>query len=210
MGLITLGLVGFVALQRYGLLSKLVSGLGRLKLGEARLHGLSQRLAPLDAHLVAYYTAHPWRFGRSLLLHFLAFVFDGMQTYILLRLLVGESAPGLAQALMVAIMVAALEQMTFFVPGSVGTLEGIRFTVLSAFGVVQVYSVAFGLIARLHQLFWNGLGLLAYALCTRGALLQQGTRLMMTPSSYTPHTMRGLTSVLCERKKHMGTDRKMT
>jgi len=78
---------------------------------------------------------------------------------------------------MVAITVAAFEQMTFFVPGSVGTLEGIRFTALSAFGVAQVYGVAFGLIARLHQLFWNGLGLLAYVLCTRGAVLPQGPRL---------------------------------
>ena len=80
-----------------------------------------------------------------------------------------------------AIMVAAGEQMTFFVPGSVGTLEGIRFTALSAFGVLQVYGVAFGLVARLHQLFWNGLGLLAYALCTRGVVLPQGTRCMAPP-----------------------------
>jgi uncharacterized membrane protein YbhN (UPF0104 family) len=46
MGLILLGLVGFVAFQRYGLLSKLVRGLGCLNIGQARLHQLSQRLAP--------------------------------------------------------------------------------------------------------------------------------------------------------------------
>lgn len=176
MGLILLGLVGFVALQRYGLLSTLVRGLGCLHIGQARLYQLSHRLAPLDAHLVAYYTAHPWRFGLSWLLHFMAFAFDGIQTYILLRLLLGENAPSLAQAIMVAIAVAALEQMFFFVPGSLGTLEAIRFTTLSALGVGQVYGLAFGLIARLQNLFWNGLGLLAYALCTHRAVLPQAPR----------------------------------
>jgi hypothetical protein len=74
---------------------------------------------------------------------------------------------------MVAIAVATLDQMVFFVPGSVGTLEGMRFTVLSALGVVHVYGLAFGRITRLHKLFWNSLGLLAYALCTRGAVLRR-------------------------------------
>lgn len=186
MGLILLGLVGFVAFQRYGLLSKLVRGLGCFNIGQARLHQLSQSLAPLDAHLVAYYTAHPWRFGLSWLLHFMAFAFDGIQTYILLRLLLGENAPSFAQAIMVAIAVAALEQMFFFVPGSLGTLEAIRFTVLSALGVVQVYGLAFGLIARLQNLFWNGLGLLAYALCTHRAVLPQAPQAAAPPPAATP------------------------
>jgi uncharacterized protein (TIRG00374 family) len=167
MGLIALGLGGFVICQRYGLLSILVHGLSGCKLGQARLHRLSQRLAALDTHLVAYYTAHPWRFGRSLLLHFLAFVCDSIQTYILLRLLLGASAPGFIQAMVVAVAVAALEQMFFFVPGRLGTMEGIRFMVLSALGIVDVYGLAFGLVARLHHLFWTGLGLLAYAVCMR-------------------------------------------
>jgi glycosyltransferase 2 family protein len=186
MGLILLGLVGFVAFQRYGLLSKLVRGLGCLNIGQARLHQLSQRLAPLDAHLVAYYTAHPWRFGLSWLLHFLAFAFDGIQTYILLRLLLGEQAPSFAQAIMVAIAVVALEQMFFFVPGSLGTLEMSRFKTLSFLGVDDGHSVAFALTMRLHNLFWNGLGLLAYALCTHRAVLPQATQPVAPPPAAAP------------------------
>jgi uncharacterized protein (TIRG00374 family) len=166
-GLIALGLGGFVVCQRYGLLSTLAHGLGGYTYGQAKLHWLSQRLASLDAHLVAYYTAHPWRFGRSLLLHFLAFVFDAIQTYILLCLLLGEGAPEFFKAIVVAVAVAILEQIFFFVPGRLGTMEGIRFTVLSALGIGDVYALAFGLVARLHHLFWNGLGLLAYAVCMR-------------------------------------------
>ena len=166
-GLIALGLGGFIICQRYGLLSAFVHRLRDCKYGQARLHLLSQRLASMDAHLMTYYTAHPWRFGRSLLLHFLAFVFDAVHTYILLCLLLGENAPGFVKAIVVTVAVATLEQIFFFVPGRLGTMEGIRFAVLSALGIVDVYSLAFGIVARLHNLFWTGLGLLAYAVCMR-------------------------------------------
>src|SRR5262249_39924094 len=120
----------------------------------------------LEEHLGTFYTAYPGRFMWSVLGHGLAFLFDAVQTYILLGLLLGDQAPGLANAMMVAVVVAALEQMVFFVSGSLGTLEAIRFTALSALGVEQTYGVAFALVARLHNVFWNGLGLVAYAWCT--------------------------------------------
>ena len=165
--LITLGLIGFVAFQRYGLLSKLVQGLSRLRIGQERLQRLHRHLVPLDAQLVSYYTCYPWRFVRSLLLHVAAHVAYMLRTYLLLRFLLGDSAPGFATACMVVVAVDALDEMFFFVPARLGTLEGARFVVLSAFGVAQVYGLAFGLIARVDHLVWNGLGLLAYAVCTR-------------------------------------------
>ena len=119
-GLIILALVGFVAFQRYGLLSKLVPWLQRLGSGRTRLERLSQHLLRLDAQLVAYYTQHPWRFVRSLLLHGTANVFGIAKTYILLRLLLGTS--GLTEAVVVAVAVAMLDQVFFFVPGRLGTL----------------------------------------------------------------------------------------
>jgi hypothetical protein len=176
MSLISLGVLGFIASQRYQLLSKLVSQVSRLKCAPAKLHQLRQHVAPLDAQLMAYYTTHPWRFGGSLLLHFIAFVCTGSKTYILLRLLLGHQAPGWVEALMVAMAVAALDQMFFLVPARLGTLEGTRVLVLSAAGIAQVFGLAFGLIARLESLFWNGIGLLMYALCTRRTFLVQSAR----------------------------------
>jgi uncharacterized protein (TIRG00374 family) len=166
-GLISLGLIGFVVFQRYGALSKLVQYLGRLKIGQEWLQRLNRHLVPLDTQLMAYYTRYPWRFVRSLLLHFVAYTFDALKTYILLRLLLGASAPTIAEAIMVAVAVAALDQMFFFVPGRIGTLEGARFLVLSGLGVAQIYGLAFGLIARVEHLVWSGVGMLAYAWCTR-------------------------------------------
>ena len=172
-GLISLGLLGFVAFQRYGLLSKLVSRLSRLKYAPARLHQVRQHVAALDAQLVAYYAGHPWRFGGSLLLHFSAFLCAASKTYVLLRLLLGDHAPGWSEAFMVAVVVAALDQMFFFVPARLGTLEGVRVLVLSTVGITPAVGLAFGLIARLDSLAWNGIGLLLYTLCTRRTFLVQ-------------------------------------
>ena len=165
--LVSLGLLGFVALQRYGLLATFVRYSERLPLRCFQLPSLWVHLRKLDAQLVAYYTAHPWRFIRSLAFHCLGFLLGSVKTYILLHLLLGNRAPDLAGALKVTVAVDALDQLFFFVPARLGTLEGVRFTVLSHFGVAQVYGLAFGLIVRLEQLVWSGLGLLAYGLCTR-------------------------------------------
>jgi uncharacterized protein (TIRG00374 family) len=174
--MVLLGLLGFIAFQRYGLLSQLVYHLSRLPFAQARLQQLSQRLAPLDAQLVGYYTAHPGRFGGSLLLHVVGFIAAGCKTYVLLRLLLGTQAPGWSEALLVAVVVAALDQMCFFVPARLGTLEGTRVLVLSTVGITQAVGLAFGLIARLDSLFWSGIGFLTYALCTRQTFLARSLR----------------------------------
>lgn len=166
-GLISLGLVGFVAFQRHGLLSKLVQWLGCLGLGQDRLQRLSKHTLLLDEQLVAYYSRHPWRFVFSLLLHFSAYVFRIVKTWILLYLLLGQNAPGFNEAVMVTVAVAALDQMFFFVPGRLGTLEGARFIVLSSLGLAETYALAFAVIARVEQLVWSGVGMLVYVLLVR-------------------------------------------
>jgi uncharacterized protein (TIRG00374 family) len=166
-GLILLGLIGFVAFQRYGLLSKLMQVVKRLNVMQERLQKLSEHIIALDAELMAYYTRYPWRFVGSLLLHGLAYAFEAIKTYILLRLLLGVDAPTFTEAIMVAVAVAALDEIFFFVPGRLGTLEGARILVLSALGAAQIYALAFGLIARVEHLVWMGFGFVAYALCTR-------------------------------------------
>lgn len=183
--LISCGLFGFVLCQRYGLLSTLVHHLHYLGIYPQRFQRLAQRLAGLDAQLMAYYTTSRRRFLRSLCLHGLGFACDGGKTYIMLRLLLGSQAPGMAEAWMVAVAVGALDQMFFFVPGRVGTLEGVRFTVLSLLGVAHIYGFAFGLIARLEHLVWSGLGLAAYALCMRCPWARHPKR--VTP--YTPASL---------------------
>ena len=166
-GLIALGAAGFIAAQRYGLLSRCINWLSGFQRGQTRLERWQQQLLPLEASLAAYYIAHPWRFGLSLGLHFGAFAFSHVQTFLALRLLLGAHAPGWMATIMATITVAAVDQVFFFVPGGLGTLEGVRFTMLSRLGVAQGYGLAFGLMARLESLVWNGVGLLAYAWYTR-------------------------------------------
>jgi uncharacterized protein (TIRG00374 family) len=180
LGFITLGLVGFVAFQRYGLLSRLLHWLSRYRIAPERCERWRQHLLPLEAQMTAYYVAHPWRFVGSLGLHFLAFAFTNIQNYLLLRLLLGTAAPGFPETIMVTVTSGMLDQMFFFVPGGLGTFEGIRFTMLATVGVAHVYGLAFGLISRLEGIIWNGLGLLAYAWYTRASKRHQPIRRVAT------------------------------
>jgi uncharacterized protein (TIRG00374 family) len=173
-GLISLVLASFVAFQRYGALSKVVQGLQRLGMAQQLLQRLSLYVAPLDSQLKDYYTRHGWRYLCSLLLHFSAYAFEIVKIYILLRCLLRDQAPGLAEAAMITVLITALDQMFFFVPARLGTLEGSRFLVLSSLGIGQIYGLAFGLIARLEKLVWSGIGLLVYALCSRSTLPVRG------------------------------------
>jgi uncharacterized protein (TIRG00374 family) len=166
-GLMIAGVGCFVVLQRYGLLSKSVEWMTVQGWWPSRLQRFREHISRLDAQFATYYTEHPWRFMVSLLGHGAAHAFEIVKTYWLLRFLLGAAAPGWSDAAMAAIAVAAIDQMLFFVPGRLGTLEGSRFVVLSALGVAQIYGLAFGLISRVEQLVWSGLGLLAYAYCTR-------------------------------------------
>jgi len=166
-GLLSLGLIGFVALQRYSLLSKLIRWLSCFNIGRDRLQRLYQHLIPFEAQIAAYYIAHPWRFGLSLCLHLTAFAFRIIQNFLLLHLLVGAGALGFGDIILATVAIEALDQMFFFVPGRLGTFESVRFTILSTLGIAHVYGLAFGLIARLESLFWDCSGLLAYAWCTR-------------------------------------------
>jgi hypothetical protein len=58
MGLIALGLVGFVATQRYGLLSKLLGWLSGFNRGRTRLERWRQHLSPTDAVLSLRYCVY--------------------------------------------------------------------------------------------------------------------------------------------------------
>ncbi len=182
-GLISLGLIGFVAGQRYGLLARLVRGVGETRLGRRRMQRLRQQLLLLDHQLMTYHTRHAGRFVGSLLLHTMAYGFQPVKIFILLRLLLGPQAPGFAEAARVAVAVSALDQMFFFVPGRLGTLEGARLVVLTALGITPVYGLAFGLVARLEQLLWSGFGMLAYAHCIRRPVLAMPASTAGTSSS---------------------------
>jgi glycosyltransferase 2 family protein len=180
-GLIFFGLLGFIAFQRYGMLSKCVQQLAMFNIGRQRLNQLSQRLAPFDAHLARYYTTRQWRFVGSLLSHFVGFCCDGLRTYFLLWCLLGAQTPSFAEAVLVTVAIAAADQVFFFVPGRMGTLEGSRFAILTALHIMPAYGLAFGLVARLEDLSWNGLGLVVYTLRTR--LLWRNTSVQETMRS---------------------------
>jgi glycosyltransferase 2 family protein len=160
-GLLALGVGGFVVVQRYGVCSTMLSWLSTDQRGWAGLARWRQQLLPLEAALAATYQTHPGRFGVSVGLHGGAYAFNSLQTWLALRLLLGAQAPSLVDAFLVTSAVAAVEQIGFFVPGGLGTAEAVRVALLVSLGVAPVTGVALGLMARLEWGVWTGVGLLA-------------------------------------------------
>lgn len=178
-GLISLGVLMFVAFQKYGVLARILPRLEDRGLGEKWVGWITRHLLPVEEELVEFYKQYPGRFVLSLSLHFSSYIFRIFRTYILFLLLLGADAPGFKEAAMVTVAVAALDQMFFFVPGRVGTMEGARYLVLTMLGATQAYGLAYALVSRVDQLVWSGVGLAAYGLCTR---LFPRTPVLRTPS----------------------------
>jgi hypothetical protein len=160
LGGLALGVLGFIGCQYWGLVSRGVHWLDRRGLAPGRRQRWGHHLMAFDAHLTAYYMAHPWRFVRAVGYHGLAFAFDGVQTYILLLLLLRDQAPGSAgrrggDGDRSAVFLCPRQPghpggQSLYGPGGAGGFPSIRTRVRA--------------ITRLHGLLWNGGGLLAYAL----------------------------------------------
>ena len=58
---------------------------------------------------------------------------------------------------------------TFFIPGSLGAQDAGNLLLVTAFGYSEVAGITFALLRRFRELVWIALGLVCFALATRGA-----------------------------------------
>src|SRR5437016_823719 len=70
----------------------------------------------------------------------------------------------LTTALVIETLGSAVRFATFFVPGSLGALEGANTAAFAALGLGAPAGLAFSLLRRLRQVVWIGLGVLVFLL----------------------------------------------
>jgi hypothetical protein len=73
-----------------------------------------------------------------------------------------------AAAARVWILAVWIDLVTFAVPMNLGVLEGGRLVAFRLVGFGVLPGVSFGLVTRMAQLFWAGVGLINYALLIPG------------------------------------------
>jgi glycosyltransferase 2 family protein len=145
------GIGGFLLVQLTGLLGRT----GRLLawVGAGRLAAAGQ----LEAALRGFY-GRDWRsFVVATGFHFVGWLIGALEGLLVLRTL-GVSA-SLSTATVIEALGSGVRFATFFVPASLGALEGANAAAFTAFGWAAAAGLAFSLVRRARQIVWIGIGL---------------------------------------------------
>src|SRR5438034_5572604 len=147
-----IGAVGFLAVQVAGTVGKT----GRI-LGWAGGSGI-RHAQQLDEALRGFYR-HQWRrFVVSVGLYFVGWLLGAVQGVLILGSL---GLPGsLVTDTIIEALWSAVRFATFFVPASLGTLEGAVAAAFGAFGFSAGAGLAFTLVRRASQAVWIGVGMI--------------------------------------------------
>ena len=152
-----IGAGGFLAVQVAGSVSRGARLLSRVKKLDA-LAGAEN----LDRTLQSFYRREWQRFALSVGFHLLGWLMGALETWLFLRVL--QIPASLTTALVIETLGSAVRFATFFVPGSLGALEGANTAAFAALGLGAPAGLAFSLLRRLRQVVWIGLGVLVFLL----------------------------------------------
>jgi uncharacterized protein (TIRG00374 family) len=157
---------GFVAVQLAGLIDKA----GRV-LSWAGLSGDAEA-RQLDRALRSYYRRDWRRFLLAIAFHFVGWLVGVVETALALEYL------GLASTLAISTIIEALWSAvrfaTFFVPGSLGPLEGANAAAFEVLGFGASAGLAFTLVRRARQAVWIAIGVIVLLAMRAGIANEAG------------------------------------
>ncbi len=164
------GVGGFFLVQLAGLVTRAARLLSRF--------GVLQALASaenLDRILQHFYRREWQRFSLSIGFHLLGWLVGVLEAALFLHVL--RVPVSLASAMLIETLGSAVRFATFFVPGSLGALEGANVAAFGALGLGTSTGLAFSLLRRIRQAIWIGLGMLVIVLTrTSARLAREGKR----------------------------------
>ncbi|HXM77353.1 MAG TPA: lysylphosphatidylglycerol synthase domain-containing protein, partial [Thermoanaerobaculia bacterium] len=146
-----------LALQR-GTYSPALRWLARWKPLVRRLERFHAPAAQVDGRISEFYAAHLGRFARSVAWCFAGWCGGLLETWILLRLL--SPGAGWPAAFAIEGLAMTLNNAFLFIPGRVGTAEGIRVGVFLLVGLPAAQGAAYAVLRRGRELVWTIPGLL--------------------------------------------------
>jgi uncharacterized protein (TIRG00374 family) len=157
LGIEVLALGGFVLVQTRGMLGWSGRLLQRFGLPLHRVAILSRA----DDGLARFYRTHPVRLGLSLTYHFAGWMLGAIEVYLILLFL--DAPVSLLTATVIEALGTGIRFATFFIPASVGALEGGYAATFVALGFSSTLGVSFSLVRRIREAVWVAIGLLAFA-----------------------------------------------
>jgi uncharacterized protein (TIRG00374 family) len=136
---------------RRGAFGPILAGLARVRIlrGFARLEPAARRL---DARIGTFYRERTDHFGLAVAWCLLGWCGGLVETYLVLRLLTPSADWSTAVAIESLAMV--LNNILLFIPGRVGSAEGVRIGVYALLGLSAAQGTAYALVRRGRELLW--------------------------------------------------------
>lgn len=145
---------GFVMVQMAGAMKR-IEQLASM-LGLSWLTRKIQTLLHVDHALSDFYRNRPRRLFFSIGAHFVGWLLGGFEGYLILRFL--GMPVSIVTATVIEACSTAIRFATFFVPGSLGVLEGGQMAVFGALGLGASTGLSFTLVRRIREATWVGIG----------------------------------------------------
>lgn len=158
-----LGMTGFSFLIFLFFIFQVTGTLGKLcswfasKTKSDRLEVFLTKLVHLDKLFSAYYRNYPKRIFISIFLALLGWVLGLIEVYLIFYFL--GFSPSFIDIWIIEAMAQLVRAGSFFIPLSIGALEGGMVLIFSALGYPGSLGLAASLIGRVKQLTWVALGL---------------------------------------------------
>lgn len=152
--LVTLG--AMVAGMTWGLRRGVFRGgltwFGRFRPFAKHAARLSESAARLDATIGEFYREKTGHFGWAVAWCFVGWCGGLVETYLVLRLL--SPTHGWATAIAIESLAMVLNNILLFIPGRVGSAEGVRIGVYALVGMTAAQGTAYALVRRGRELLW--------------------------------------------------------
>ncbi|MGR3179133.1 MAG: flippase-like domain-containing protein [Candidatus Anammoxibacter sp.] len=152
--------------QSKGLFTSIVALLERFKIKINYLIKNKEKIESLDNTISDFYKQHKKRFYLSFLYHFLGWLAGTLEVYTILYLMGYKIS--FFEALIIESFVQLLKSCSFFIPGSIGVVEGGGILVFTALGLSVQVGLAYGIFRRLRELIWGGIGLVILMMYNAG------------------------------------------
>lgn len=137
---------------RRGAFGPMVAGLSRLRLLAGRIARLETAARSLDERIGAFYTEKTDHFGLAVAFCLVGWCGGLVETWIVLRLL--SPAHDWSTAVAIESLAMVLNNILLFIPGRVGSAEGVRIGVYALVGLSAAQGTAYALVRRGRELLW--------------------------------------------------------
>lgn len=156
---ISIPLVWFFYLwQKRGLFSSIYNLLQKLKIRINYILKNKDKIELLDEKIRHFYKKKKENFFLSFFYYFLGWSAGLFEVYTILYLM-GYNI-GFSKALIIESMVQLLKSCSFFIPGSLGVVEGGGLLIFTSLGFDAQTGLSYGIFRRSRELIWAGAGLL--------------------------------------------------